>query len=89
MPPLSDRETPTVPPCPALGIYTSREPTGVRHRIVAVDTAAHAVNSTPAGIDVRMHHDRDPLADRGGQDQDRAGTGADLTARLGVHESGG
>ncbi|MEU7838437.1 MULTISPECIES: hypothetical protein [unclassified Nonomuraea] len=81
MPPLADLDNPdgTTVRRPTLGIYTPGEPTGVRHRIVAVDTAARTVDWTPAGIDVRMHHDCEhtvpegvtPLADHGGPDQVR------------------
>ncbi|MFC7109766.1 hypothetical protein ACFQQB_60895 [Nonomuraea rubra] len=81
MPPLADAENPdgTTVRRPTLGLYTPGEPTGLRHRIVAVDLAARSVDWTPAGINVRMHHDCedgvpvgvDALADRGGPDQVR------------------
>ncbi|MEV0202240.1 hypothetical protein [Nonomuraea sp. NPDC050691] len=79
MPPLADLENPdgTTVRRPTLGVYTPSDPTGVRHRIVAVDLTHRAVDWTPAGIDLRMHHDCehtvpegvDALADRGGPDQ--------------------
>ncbi|NUS06817.1 MAG: hypothetical protein HOV97_30150 [Nonomuraea sp.] len=81
MPPLADQENPdgTTVRRPTLGIYTPGEPTGLRHRIVAVDVAAGAVDWTPAGINVRMHHDCEhtvpqgveAMTDHGGPDQVR------------------
>ncbi|WP_162795668.1 hypothetical protein, partial [Nonomuraea lactucae] len=79
MPPLADLENPdgTTVRRPTLGIYTPSDPTGLRHRVVAVDAARGAVDWTPAGVNVRMHHDCEDsvpvgveaLADRGGPDQ--------------------
>lgn len=81
MPPLADLEHPdgTTARRPTLGVYTPSEPTGLRHRIVAVDTHARTVDWTPAGINVRMHHDCEKsvpegvesMTDRGGPDQVR------------------
>ncbi|MFI9550353.1 hypothetical protein [Nonomuraea endophytica] len=81
MPPLADLDNPdgTTTRRPALGLYTPSDPTGLRHRIVAVDVHARTVDWTPAGINVRMHHDCedtvpeevDALTDRGGPDQVR------------------
>ncbi|NRQ40369.1 hypothetical protein HII36_52415 [Nonomuraea sp. NN258] len=81
MPPLADRENPdgTTVRRPTLGLYTPGEPTGLRHRIVAVDLLGRAVDWTPSGINPRMHHDCedtvpegvDALTDHGGPDQVR------------------
>ncbi|WP_327092657.1 hypothetical protein OIE66_19080 [Nonomuraea sp. NBC_01738] len=81
MPPLADTETAdgTTVRRPTLGVYTPAEPTGLRHRIVAVDVRSRAVDWNPAGINVRMHHDCEDsvpepvesMADRGGPDQVR------------------
>ncbi|WP_433444667.1 hypothetical protein [Nonomuraea sp. CA-141351] len=81
MPPLADLENPdgTTVRRPTLGMYTPGEPTGLRHRIVAVDLAGRAVDWTPAGVNVRMHADCehsvpegvDALTDHGGPDQVR------------------
>ncbi|WP_214324969.1 hypothetical protein [Nonomuraea sediminis] len=81
MPPLADLENPdgTTVRRPTLGVYTPADPTGVRHRIVAVDVAGRTVDWRPQGIDVRAHHDCEhsvpegveSLADRGGPDQVR------------------
>ncbi|MEV0391277.1 hypothetical protein [Nonomuraea sp. NPDC050643] len=81
MPPLADTENPdgTTVRRVTLGLYTPSEPTGLHHRIVAVDLSGRRVDWTPAGVNVRMHHDCersvpdgiDALADRGGPDQVR------------------
>ncbi|MEU8252153.1 hypothetical protein [Nonomuraea sp. NPDC048916] len=78
MPPLADLENPdgTTVRRPTLGVYTPGDPTGLRHRIVAIDIMGRSVDWKPAGINVRMHHDCedsvpvgvDALTDHGGPD---------------------
>ncbi|MFI6815503.1 hypothetical protein ACIBG7_24060 [Nonomuraea sp. NPDC050328] len=76
MPPLADLERPdgTTVRRPTLGIYTPSDPTGVRHRIVAVDPLAGEVDWTPAGVVLHPMHDcEDSVPDAVGGVWDESG----------------